>query len=146
MLAGLDKLGLGAFDDAIVLGCLLVACARLRGSLERALANVARVVRKGGRVLCSSRSIAHPCSSACSISGSRSGWRARTRAGLSLLRAPTAWASCPCASSSACATCPAPLVSLAFHGGERLLDDAPWLAPLADYKLLLFTRAGAATA
>ena len=31
---------------------------------------------------------------------------------------------------------PRPLVAPVFHAGERLLDAAPWLAPLADYKLL----------
>jgi hypothetical protein len=40
---------------------------------------------------------------------------------------------------------PRSLVSLVFGAGERLLDTAPWLAPLADYKLLLFTRTGAAS-
>jgi hypothetical protein len=27
-----------------------------------------------------------------------------------------------------------------FRAGERLLDASPWLSPLSDYKLLLFTR------
>jgi hypothetical protein len=36
---------------------------------------------------------------------------------------------------------PRPLVAPLFRAGERVLDAAPWLAPLSDYKLLLFTRA-----
>jgi hypothetical protein len=35
---------------------------------------------------------------------------------------------------------PRPIVAPAFRAGEHLLDAAPWLAPLSDYKLLLFTR------
>ena len=35
---------------------------------------------------------------------------------------------------------PRPLVAPVFAAGERALDAAPWLAPLSDYKLLLFTR------
>ena len=37
---------------------------------------------------------------------------------------------------------PRPIVGPIFRAGERLLDAAPWLAPLSDYKLLLFTRTG----
>jgi hypothetical protein len=35
---------------------------------------------------------------------------------------------------------PRAVVTPLFRAGERLLDRAPWLAPLADYKLLVFTR------
>jgi hypothetical protein len=35
---------------------------------------------------------------------------------------------------------PVPFVAPIFRAGERLLDRAPWLAPLSDYKLLLFVR------
>jgi SAM-dependent methyltransferase len=36
---------------------------------------------------------------------------------------------------------PRAVVGPVFGAGEQLLDRAPWLAPLSDYKLLLFTRA-----
>ena len=35
---------------------------------------------------------------------------------------------------------PRGLVAPIFRAGERLLDTAPWLYALSDYKLLLFTR------
>jgi hypothetical protein len=35
---------------------------------------------------------------------------------------------------------PRPIVAPIFRAGERLLDAAPWLYPLSDYKLLLFAR------
>ncbi len=35
---------------------------------------------------------------------------------------------------------PRPLVAPIFRAGERLLEVAPWLYALSDYKLLLFTR------
>jgi len=38
------------------------------------------------------------------------------------------------------------IVGPIFRAGERLLDAAPWLAPLSDYKRLLFTRSGSPTA
>jgi hypothetical protein len=37
---------------------------------------------------------------------------------------------------------PRPIVAPIFRAGERLLDAAPWLAPLSDYKLLLFHKGG----
>jgi hypothetical protein len=37
---------------------------------------------------------------------------------------------------------PQAVVRPLFEAGEKLLDRAPWLAPLSDYKLLLFTRNG----
>jgi hypothetical protein len=39
---------------------------------------------------------------------------------------------------------PRVVVAPIFRAGERLLDAAPWLYPLADYKLLLFTRSSRA--
>ncbi len=50
VLAGLDPAGAGSFDDAIVLGCLSVACSD-REALERAMTHVAGLVRPRGRVL-----------------------------------------------------------------------------------------------
>jgi hypothetical protein len=35
---------------------------------------------------------------------------------------------------------PRSIVLPAFAAGEKLLDAAPWLSPLSDYKLLLFAR------
>ncbi len=85
IVAGLDALALGEFDDAIVLGCLSVAC-RDRPSLERAIGNVARLVRPKGRVL-----LLEPIH------------RSPLRASRSSAR--TAWASFPRGSYSACASC-----------------------------------------
>lgn len=50
VLSGIDAVESGSFDDAVVLGCLSVACSD-RLALERAMVNVARLVRHGGRVL-----------------------------------------------------------------------------------------------
>ena len=144
VLAGLDKLGLGAFDDAIVLGCLSVACADRR-SLERALSNIARVVRKGGRVLLLEPIHRSPLLKRVLDLGVEEWVECANAAGLSLQGADR-MGFVPVRLVFSVRDMPRPLVSLAFDGGERLLDDAPWLAPLADYKLLLFTRAGAATA
>ena len=106
ILEGVDARFRGEFDDAVTLGCLAVACADRR-ALERALANMASLVRPGGRVLLLEPIHRARSSIASSGSASRSGSRARTRPGCRS-RPPTAWASFRSARSSASATSRAP--------------------------------------
>ena len=62
-------------------------------------------------------------------------------AGLVARPSPTAWASSRCASSSACATCPVPVVVADLPRRRAAArSPRPGSAPLSDYKLLLFTR------
>lgn len=138
VVGGLDKLGVGAFDDAIVLGCFSVACAD-RAALERALVNVGRVVRKGGRVLLLEPIHRSPLLRRVLDLGIEEWVAAANAAGLSLTRADR-MGFVPVRLVFSVRDLPMPLVRAAFGGGERLLDRAPWLAPLSDYKLLLFTR------
>jgi SAM-dependent methyltransferase len=136
VVGGLDHVGVGAFDDAIVLGCLSVAC-RDAGSLERALANVARLVRKGGRVL-----LLEP------IHRSRLLRRVldlgvdewvgmANRAGLTLLTSDR-MGFVPVRLVFSVRDMPPPVVGTVFRAGETLLDRFASLSPLSDYKLLLF--------
>jgi len=143
VVGGLEKLGQSAFDDAIVLGCLSVACAD-RASLEQALANIARVVRKGGRVLLLEPIHRSPLLRRVLDLGVEEWVACANAAGLSL-QSTDRMGFVPVRLVFSVRDLPRPLVSLVFAGGERLLDAAPWLAPLADYKLLLFTRTGASS-
>jgi len=143
VVAGLDKLGQDAFDDAIVLGCLSVACAD-RPALEKALTHIARVVRKGGRVLLLEPIHRSPLLRRVLDLGVEEWIACANIAGLSLQSADR-MGFVPVRLVFSVRDLPRPLVSLVFAAGERVLDAAPWLAPLADYKLLLFTRAGAAS-
>jgi SAM-dependent methyltransferase len=138
VVAGLDKLGVGAFDDAVVLGCFSVACAD-RPSLEKAMANVARLVRKGGRVLMLEPIHRSPLLRRVLDLGLEEWIASANAAGLQLSRADR-MGFVPVRLVFSVRDLPRPLVSVAFGGGESLLDRAPWLAPLSDYKLLLFTR------
>ncbi len=141
VVAGLDKLSPGSFDDAIVLGCLSVAC-QDRAQLEKALVNVSRVVRKGGRVLLLEPIHRSPLLKRVLDLGVEDWVACANAAGLSL-HASDRMGFVPVRLVFSVRDLPRPLVSLVFSAGERLLDLAPWLSPLADYKLLLFTRAGA---
>jgi SAM-dependent methyltransferase len=138
VVAGLDALGAGTFDDAIVLGCLSVAC-RERTELERAMANVAGVVRKGGRVLLLEPIHRSPLLRRVLDLGLEEWIAGANRAGLALVHADR-MGFVPVRLVFSVRDLPRPLVAPVFGAGERLLDRAPWLAPLSDYKLLLFTR------
>ena len=138
VLAGLDSLGVGSFDDAIVLGCFSVACSD-RAALERALDNVARVVRKGGRVLLLEPIHRSPLLRRVLDLGVEDWIACAARARLALQGADR-MGFVPVRLVFSVRDMPRPLVAPVFHAGERLLDARPWLAPLADYKLLLFTR------
>jgi SAM-dependent methyltransferase len=139
VVAGLDAAGVGAFDDAIVLGCFSVAC-RDKPSLERAFANVTRIVRKGGRVLLLEPIHRSPLLRRVLDLGLEEWIACANRAGLALLHADR-MGFVPVRLVFSVRDMPRSLVSPVFSAGERLLDTAPWLSPLSDYKLLLFTRA-----
>jgi SAM-dependent methyltransferase len=140
VVAGLDSIGVGAFDDAIVLGCFSVAC-RDRAALERAFANVARLVRPGGRVLVLEPIHRSPLLRRILDLGIEEWIAGANRAGLSLVHADR-MGFVPVRLVLSVRDLPRFLVTPLFAAGERVLDAAPWLAPLSDYKLLLFTRAG----
>jgi SAM-dependent methyltransferase len=136
---GLDHLGVRAFDDAIVLGCLSVAC-RDAGSLERALTNVARLVRRGGRVLLLEPIHRSPLLRRVLDLGVEEWIGFANGAGLGLVAADR-MGFVPVRLFFSVRDLPPSLVSPVFRAGERLLDRAPHLSPLADYKLLLFRAA-----
>ena len=143
VLAGLDAIGAGTFDDAVVLGCLSVAC-RDRASLEGALANVARLVRPRGRVLLLEPIHRSPLLRRVLDLGVEEWVASANGAGLSLVRADR-MGFVPVRLAMSVRDLPRSIVEPVFAAGERLLERAPWLAPLSDYKLLLFTRIGAGT-
>ncbi len=138
VLAGLDAAGAGAFDDAIVLGCLSVAC-RDRPSLERAMLHVAQLVRRGGRVLILEPIHRSPLLRRVLDLGLEEWIAAANLAGLALVDADR-MGFVPVRLVFSVRDLPRPLVAPIFRAGERLLDAAPWLYALSDYKLLLFTR------
>jgi len=138
VVAGLDAIGAGVFDDAIVLGCLSVAC-RDAASLDLAIASVARLVRRGGRVLLLEPIHRSPLLRRVLRLGVEDWIAAANRAGLSLSHADR-MGFVPLRLVLSVRDLPRAIVGPIFRAGERLLDASPWLAPLSDYKLLLFTR------
>ncbi|MGH7294305.1 MAG: class I SAM-dependent methyltransferase [Polyangiaceae bacterium] len=138
VVAGVDRLGVGAFDDAIVLGCFSVACSD-RESLVRAMANVARLVRRGGRLVLLEPIHRSPLLRRVLDLGLEEWIASANAAGLEL-SAGDRMGFVPVRLVFSVRDLPLPVVAPVFGAGERLLDAAPWLAPLADYKLLLFTR------
>jgi SAM-dependent methyltransferase len=138
VLAGLGAAGADSFDDAIVLGCLSVAC-RDRASLERAMLHVAGLVRRGGRVLILEPIHRSPLLRRVLDLGIEGWIAAANRAGLALVDADR-MGFVPVRLVFSVRDLPRPLVAPIFQAGERLLDAAPWLYALSDYKLLLFTR------
>lgn len=138
VVAGLDSLGVGSFDDAVVLGCFSVACRDL-GSLEKAMKNVARIVRPGGRVLIMEPIHRSPLLRRVLPLGLEDWISAANRAGL-LLSGADRMGFAPVRLVMSVRDLPRAVVGTAFRAGEWLLDKAPYLAPLSDYKLLLFTH------
>jgi SAM-dependent methyltransferase len=138
VLAGLDAAGAGTFDDAIVLGCLSVACSD-RAALERAMRNVARLVRRGGRVLVLEPIHRSPLLRRVLDLGLEEWIAAANLAGLSLVGADR-MGFVPVRLVFSVRDLPRPLVAPIFRAGERILEAAPWLYALSDYKLLLFAR------
>lgn len=138
VLSGLAVEGAGTFDDAIVLGCLSVACSD-RPALERAMGHVARLVRPGGRVLVLEPIHRSPLLRRVLDLGLEEWIAAANLAGLSLAAADR-MGFVPVRLVFSVRDLPRPVVAPIFRAGERLLDAAPWLYALSDYKLLLFTR------
>jgi SAM-dependent methyltransferase len=138
VLEDLHAVGSGAFDDAVVLGCLSVACRR-REELERAMANVAATVRKRGRVLLLEPIHRSPLLRRVLDLGLEEWIACANNAGLALLHADR-MGFVPVRLVFSVRDLPSAVVAPIFVAGERLLDAAPWLSPLADYKLLLFVR------
>jgi SAM-dependent methyltransferase len=139
VVAGLDALGVGAFDDAVVLGCLSVACSD-RDQLTRALANLARLVRKDGRVLLLEPIHRSPLLRRILDLGIEDWVACANAAGLALSCADR-MGFVPVRLVFSVRDLPSWIVSPVFRVGESALDAWPWLSPLADYKLLLFARA-----
>jgi SAM-dependent methyltransferase len=140
IVSGLEALHLGTFDDAVVLGCLSVACAD-RAALERAMTNVAALVREGGRVLLLEPIHRSPLLRRVLNLGLEDWIACANRAGLALHRADR-MGFVPARLVLSVRDLPMFVVSPIFRAGERWLDGAPWLAPMSDYKLLLFERVG----
>lgn len=138
VLGSLDGAGAGTFDDAIVLGCLSVACSD-RAALERAILNVTRLVRRGGRVLILEPIHRSPLLRRVLDLGLEEWISAANLAGLSLIAADR-MGFVPVRLVFSVRDLPRPLVAPIFRAGELLLEAAPWLYALSDYKLLLFTR------
>lgn len=137
VVAGLDHLGVGSFDDAIVLGCFSVAC-RDEASLEKAMRNVGRLVRRGGRVLIMEPIHRSPLLRRVLPLGLEEWIAAANRAGL-VLQGADRMGFVPVRFVCSVRDLPRALVTPVFRAGEWLLDRAPYLAPLSDYKMLLFT-------
>lgn len=138
VVAGLEKLGSSSFDDAIVLGCFSVACPD-RAALGRAMGNVARLVRKGGRVALLEPIHRSPLLRRVLDLGVEEWVACANGAGLNLVLADR-MGFVPVRLVCSVRDLPMPVVGPVFGAGERLLNRAPWLAPLSDYKLLVFTR------
>jgi SAM-dependent methyltransferase len=138
VVASLERLGAAGFDDAIVLGCLSVACPDRR-ALERAMTNIAGLVRRGGRVLLLEPIHRFPLLRRVLDLGVEEWIACANRAGLSLLQA-DCMGLVPVRLALSVRDLPRAVVGPVFRAGERLLDAVPWLAPLSDYKLLLFVR------
>jgi SAM-dependent methyltransferase len=138
VVGGRDGPNAGSFDDAIVLGCFSVAC-RDRTSLEKAMTNVAHLVRPAGRVLVLEPIHRSPLLRRVLDLGLEEWICCANRAGLALVHADR-MGFVPVRLVFSVRDLPAAVVAPIFGAGEHLLDVSPWLAPLADYKLLLFTR------
>jgi SAM-dependent methyltransferase len=135
---GFDELELGVFDVAIVLGCLSVACADVL-SLKRAMGHVAGLVHKGGTVLLLEPIHRSPLLRRVLDLGLEDWVACANQSGLALERADR-MGFVPVRMVLSVRELPPSVVAPIFWAGEALLDEAPWLGPLADYKLLLFTR------
>jgi SAM-dependent methyltransferase len=135
----LDHVGAGAFDDAVILGCFSVAC-RSKADLYAAFRNVASLVRGGGRVTVFEPIHRSPLLRRVLDLGIEDWIAAANRAGL-VLGGADRMGFAPVRLALSVRELPPPLLKVPFNLGERVLDRAPWLAPLADYKLLWFLRA-----
>jgi len=138
VLAGLNSVGMGAFDDAVVLGCLSVAC-RERPLLDLAFGSIARLVRPNGRVAVLEPIHRSPLLRRVLDLGLEEWVASANRAGLALTAADR-MGFVPGRLVLSVRDWPQAVLAPCFLMGEWLLDRAPWLAPLSDYKLLVFER------
>jgi hypothetical protein len=136
VLAGMDAIGVASFDVAVALGCLSVAC-RAPEDLARALGSIGRLVRPGGRVCVFEPIHRSPLLRRVLPLGVEEWIGSANRVGLSLVGSDR-MGFVPVRLVFSVRDLPRPLVEAFFRPGERLLDQAPWLSSLADYKLLLF--------
>jgi SAM-dependent methyltransferase len=128
----------GSFDVGVTISCLAMACARA-SDFDRALGHLVSLLRPGGRFfflepIHESRLLRRI------LKMSVAEWIERSRAhGLTLLdRGRMGFV--PARLLLAFRDWPEAYVAPIFRGGERLLDAAPMLEPLSDYKWLLFRR------
>jgi SAM-dependent methyltransferase len=129
----------GKFDDALVLGCLSVAC-QTQEQLGLAFGHVASLVRPGGRVLLLEPIHRSPLLRRVLPLGIEEWIAAANRAGLHLHKADR-MGFAPLRLVLSVRDLPSGVVGPLFEAGEALLDHSPYLGFLADYKCLLFTRA-----
>ncbi len=124
------------FDDVLVLGCLSVAC-QTADDLQLAFRNIARAVSSGGRVLVLEPIHRSPLLRRVLDLGIEEWIALANRAGLELVKADR-MGFVPVRLVCSVRDVPQGLVSPIFRAGENVLDRAPFLAALSDYKLLLF--------
>ncbi len=127
------------FDDAVILGCLSVACQNVT-QLRGALANIAETVKVGGRVVLCEPIHRSPLLRRILDMGIEEWVAAANEAGLHLTQAGR-MGFVPVRLVFSVRDLPRWIVKPVFSVGEALLDRFPYLAPVSDYKLLLFTRA-----
>jgi SAM-dependent methyltransferase len=128
------------FDDAISISCFSVACST-PADLEIGMRNVADIVRPGGRVLLFEPIHRSPVLRRRLNLGVEEWIACANRAGL-LLIGSDRMGMAPLRFVLSVRDLPRPLVDAAFDAGEAVLDRWSYLAPLSDYKLLLFERHG----
>jgi SAM-dependent methyltransferase len=138
VLSGFSPEHVGAFDDALVLGCLSVAC-RTEDELARALAHVASLVCDGGRVFLLEPIHTNPLLRRVLGLGVPAWVRLAERAGLRHV-ATGRMGFAPLRLVLSVRDLPRAVTHPLFRLGERALDASPRLAPLADYTLLSFAR------
>jgi SAM-dependent methyltransferase len=126
----------GTFDDVLVLGCLSVAC-QSADDLQVAFRNIASAVSAGGRVLVLEPIHRSPLLRRVLDLGIEEWIALANRAGLELVKADR-MGFVPVRLVCSVRDVPQGLVAPIFRAGENVLDRAPFLAALSDYKLLLF--------
>ncbi len=137
VLAGFSHLKM-QFDDVLVLGCLSVAC-QSATDLALAFRNIANAVSKGGRVLVLEPIHRSPLLRRVLDLGIEEWVSLANRADLELVKADR-MGFVPVRLVCSVRDVPQALVTPIFKAGETVLDRAPFLAPLSDYKLLLFRK------
>jgi 2-polyprenyl-3-methyl-5-hydroxy-6-metoxy-1,4-benzoquinol methylase len=128
----------GRFDAGLTISCLAMACADVQ-TFDRALGYISSLVKPGGRLLLfepihTSRLLKRI------LKMSTAEWIERAAGHGLVLLDRRSMGFVPVRLSLAFRDLPDRLVGPAFWAGERLLDAAPPLERLSDYKCLLFRR------